>query len=170
MTELMLKAFAIIWLILSVKRMISRIKIQMMGEEAAKEYLKELVEKMMDMLLMLEGLPVQIVTVLVMLMPLLSSLLNLGGLFFAGLYSRPENIDRACILFFAIITVADYVRQYPGLVKIKQYIEDALEKEVMQRKILELVEHEHKIKGVGDMASIGAVLGSMYLCFILFVP
>ena len=70
----------------------------------------------------------------------------------------------------AYITVADYVRQYPRLVKIKQYIEDALEKEVMQRKILELVEHEHKIKGVGDMASIGAVLGSMYLCFILFVP
>ena len=59
MYEIMLNAFAIIWLILSVKRLISRIKIQMMKEEEAKEYLKELVDKMMDMLLMLEGRPGQ---------------------------------------------------------------------------------------------------------------
>ena len=169
MTEIMLKAFAIIWLIIAVKRMIGSIKIQAMEEEAAKDHLRQLVDKMMDMFFMLEGLPVQVVTGLIMLIPLLTSLLNLGGLCFAGLYGRPETIDRVCILFFAIITILDYARQYPGLVKFKQYVEDSLEKEVMERKMLELVEHEHKIKGIGNLASIGAVLGASYLCAILFI-
>ena len=169
MYEIMLKAFAIIWLILSVKRLIRRIKIQMMGEEAAKEHLRQLVDKMMDMFLMLEGLPVQVVTVLVMLIPLLTSMLNLGGLFFAGLYGRPETVDRVCILFFAIMTMLDYAKQYPGLVKLKQYIEYGLEKEVMKRKILELVDKKSNIRGIGDIASVGAFLGALYLCTMVFI-
>jgi len=70
MYEIMLKAFAIIWLIIAFKRMISRIKLYMMGEEAAKEHLMQLVDEMMDMFLMMEGLPVRVVTVLIILIPL----------------------------------------------------------------------------------------------------
>ena len=169
MYEIMLKAFAIIWLIIAFKRMISRIKLYMMGEEAAKEHLMQLVDEMMDMFLMMEELPVRVVTVLIILILLLTSLLNLGGLFFAGLCGRTENIDKVCILFFAIMTILDYAKQYPGIMKFKQYVEDGLEKEVMERRIIELVDKKQKIRGIGDMASVGAVLGALYLCTMVLV-
>ena len=169
MTEIMLYIFAIVWMAVSSKRLIRRAKMLPMSEEAARKMLSDLIGKMMDMLIEMEGLPVRILTSLIVLLPLLSLMLDLGGYFFAFLYGRGEHIDYVILLFFSMIALLDYIRQYPGFSKFKTYIEDGLQKEAMERKIFELVDHETKIKGVGHMAAIGAAVGSLYLCYVLFI-
>lgn len=169
MTEIMIYIFAVVWLAVSCKRLIRRIKMLPMSEEEARKMLSDLIGQMMDMLLEMDGMPVRLLTSIIVLLPLLMVMLDLGGYFFGFMYGRGEQIDNVALLFFSMISVLDYVRQYPGFSKFKTYIEDGLQKEAMERKIFELVDHETKIKGVGHMAAIGATAGSLYLCYVLFI-
>lgn len=66
----------------------------------------------MDMFLEMDGIPVRVITSLIVLIPLLTMLLDLGGYFFSFIYGRGEHTDNIVLLFFSMIAVLDYVRQY----------------------------------------------------------